>query len=178
MKVEVTFEHEICKIGVDDDGTQQASSTRIEVGDTINVRLRGFREATAASAEFEDLTVTAVANDGRTIGWDREAATDDFYSEDIAAANILHNKTAQTGSLTVALPTKAGAATTTIAVGLDGAAADTLSTVAHDSYADQAALDAATLTAVQAAFPDAYQSGTDIIAPYTTSVTPTFTMTT
>jgi hypothetical protein len=57
----------------------------VEVGDTVVLVLASDGAASTFSA-----TLTSVSNDGRTIGWNRDAASSDYRTEDIARVHAKH----------------------------------------------------------------------------------------
>lgn len=68
-----------------------ASGDIVEVGDTVGLRLKQSASV-GDGADYVDVTLTYVGDDGREIGWDR--LTTDVRPTDVAAVDVDHNPVA------------------------------------------------------------------------------------
>lgn len=67
-------------------GTPSKTSDLIEIGDTATLTVRGGD----GTLDDQNVTVTYVSNDARTIGWDRLVT--DIRPEDVIGVHYKHNR--------------------------------------------------------------------------------------
>lgn len=70
-----------------------ASGDIVEVGDTVGLRLKQSASV-GDGADYVDVTLTYVGDNGREIGWNRLAAGEDVRPTDVAAVDVDHNPVA------------------------------------------------------------------------------------